>query len=1004
MILSNDDIKNQFGLKIYNYEASSIYAYNLGIRKDYNKTEAILANSLFSDFLKKNKLKTYTHDMYKNTWNKNIKGNWTRDIICIKFESGVKNFDETTKFFHKKKKKNFDNLVKELEKKVEKIKYETVSDEDAKKDIQDFYLKCIQAIEKNKKNILNFDNVVKELEKKVEKIKYETISDENSKIDIQDFYLECVQCIDKYKKDISVLDDLLKFAYENKNKFNKESISKEALREYYYKNGIIIKYPNIDITYKMLYRTAGKAKEGSCMFISENLYKKARNFLRMEKSDFPDEESRIVEIGAYQSLVASNIVGKVKINPENILVINDIDVSFDRNVVSVLSLMKKDQKNIIDDKVKSKMINTLFDGQALIDSSIFDQSSFFSDDEKLNGYILLRQHFCKMAAFCTDIKQFFKDYCHEHNLDYEKYTVKDIWNRNVPVNKIELITTENAMKWMKFGNEIKDFDYWCKLVSKNENIFGIVKTAHESKQGNFQRMSYQMVNALSNDNEKLQQITKCTLDYLDKLKQPDDDYLKENPKDIEDNEFIKFLKRNSTFSNDYEVLVELCKQDRTFLLSEYYRNRKKNIIYNYTKELKGGHIIQNAENLVIVGSPYAMLLAAAGDDPLKDTMFEVETSKYPAIQCYTERFADGAELAEFRSPFNSKNNIGYMRNKYPDERIKKYFNRFGKQIIAVNMIGTDFQARNNGSDQDSDSIYTTDEQTIVECAKNYYTEYPTIINDINSIPENVKQYSNILEKYADIDNKLSNAWREIGESSNLAQLCLTYSYSFSKAKQKYEDYVCILSVLAQIAIDKAKRNFDIDSEKTIREIRKEMNIDEHKYPEFWKVIEDRNRTGNAKMINKDLKCPMNFIYKLKPQENYISNYKTKPMNDFFNPYKGTDNNATRQYIAVEEIISDYGLKLLCNVVDNDDEYDSYLLLRSDFEEMLSKIVIRKNIDTYKLFSRLIDRAFCITSGQKRNSGRIKIKTNKNKSLLLKTLYRIDPESIMKCFNNKITKN
>ena len=51
-----------------------------------------------------------------------------------------------------------------------------------------------------------------------------------------------------------------------------------------------------------------------------------------------------------------------------------------------------------------------------------------------------------------------------------------------------------------------------------------------------------------------------------------------------------------------------------------------------------------------------------------------------------------------------------------------------------------------------------------------------------------------MEDYALVDNNLSNSQLSIGESSNLAQLALTYSYNFSD--NKYKDYVCILSVVA----------------------------------------------------------------------------------------------------------------------------------------------------------------------------------------------------------------
>ncbi len=138
--------------------------------------------------------------------------------------------------------------------------------------------------------------------------------------------------------------------------------------------------------------------------------------------------------------------------------------------------------------------------------------------------------------------------------------------------------------------------------------------------------------------------------------------------------------------------------------------------------------MQNAENLTVVGSPYAMLLyAATGKEDIinHDDTFKDEPR---TIQCYTQRFDDGEYLAFFRSPFNSKNNLSYLHNVY-NEKFEKYFN-FGRQVIAVNMIHTDFQDRNNGSDQDSDFGLTTNQEDIVKHAKYCYLNYPTIVNNI----------------------------------------------------------------------------------------------------------------------------------------------------------------------------------------------------------------------------------------------------------------------------------
>ena len=145
---------------------------------------------------------------------------------------------------------------------------------------------------------------------------------------------------------------------------------------------------------------------------------------------------------------------------------------------------------------------------------------------------------------------------------------------------------------------------------------------------------------------------------------------------------------------DYRVLIALCEHNPEFVRSSYFRSRRKKIIESYVLKMKSGEIMQNAENLTIVGSPYAMLLyAATGNEKSvdKDNTFFTEDG---VIQCYTERFNSGEYLAFFRSPFNSKNNLTYLHNVY-SRNMEKYFN-LGRQCIAVNMIGTDFQDRNNG--------------------------------------------------------------------------------------------------------------------------------------------------------------------------------------------------------------------------------------------------------------------------------------------------------------------
>lgn len=762
------------------------------------------------------------------------------------------------------------------------------------------------------------------------------------------------------------LKEILRKVEMNENNYEKKS--KEEIRKEYYVDGVKINYitknkhgeitKKEEINYKMLYRTPGKAKKGACVFICDRLYKKTLNFLHMgiklKKNNAP-----VVEIGAYSSLITSSSQKKIKIDPKNILVLEDVDSFFKTKVVSVET--DEDKHCVAKTMDEYKLKNTLFDGQALIDESTFPEWG--------DGYILLRQHMCKVAAFKSNIQLFFKDYFGDV---YEYAVVEDMWGNQHMAKDIVMITTDNAMKWLKFD---ADYDYWCEWVGESKNNFGVVKTAHKSKLGDVQRMSYQMINAL--DESIMENVVSKSVEYIEALK-------------TDTKMFIDYLRSNANFSNDYEALVALYEQDPDFARSEYFRHRKEWIIKSYVTNFKSGKIIQNADNLVIVGSPYAMLLHSVGESVENDDTFSIEED---TIQCHTKRFEDGEHLACFRSPFNSKNNMGYLHNVY-HWKFDRYFD-FGEQIIAVNMVHTDFQDRNNGSDQDSDSIYTTNQKDIVGYARYCYLNFPTIVNNI---PKEKNCYSNTMEDFAEIDSNLAAASLAIGESSNLAQIALTYSYNTTTEEEskKMLEYVCILSVLAQVAIDSAKRRFDVDLVSEIKRIKKDMNIKGKGLPEFWGIVK---KDVNKKRINKTLRCPMNYLCNVEIKK-FKDKSETLPMSHFFVKYDlDMDRKKSRK---LEELIQNYSLDVY-NYNTSDDE--EYLLLKSDFNNLIEDIRKSHMSKNYEgLMSWLINRAFSIGKGVSINKSSINSTINTNKSLLMKVLFDVNKECFLRCFSKNIKKN
>lgn len=176
---------------------------------------------------------------------------------------------------------------------------------------------------------------------------------------------------------------------------------------------------------------------------------------------------------------------------------------------------------------------------------------------------------------------------------------------------------------------------------------------------------------------------------------------------------------------------------------------------------------------------------------------------------------------------------------------------------------------------------------------------------------------------------------------------------------------------------------------------------------FWKPIKQYNdgryikkKKNTSGYFNEDLKCPMNYLY------NHNFNVPTKrsatlPMETFFVKYPL--DMSRKKSRKVEDLIEKYSWDIYAyNTSKTNDSNEDYLLLRDDFEEMIEDI---KQINISKnylgLMSWLIDRAFMISPNIQKDKTVIQSKLWKNKALLLKTLYMVNPKQLLKCFSGNI---
>lgn len=814
-----------------------LYDVNLGTRDYFTYTDAMLNNSLFSEFLKRNGLNVYRKKQDKEF----SKDESTRDIVCLDFDFGSRSYDD-----------EFKRLTKLLD--------GDLTDESRER----------------------IENAIRKVESRKE------LYSEKKRGEIRDLF---------YNEGVDI-------TYKTKNKDG--SLKKQQT-----------------IHYEMLFRTSAKAKLGQVIFINSKLYKKAYDWLTIGLGNkLPKDNAKIVEISAYAPLTTSTIVGTIHIPVEDILILKDQD-SFFETIADVVRAEEyvDDSGNIkkkcVVSREKTKVKNTLWDGMGLIECD----PQYLKLPDYINGMALMRNHLFKNCNVKCYIQKFFKDWCAENGYDYKTHQVQDMFGNWHYLKDIKMITTDNAIKWKKFidlmgGTPETAYEYWCDRIRTDGCIWGIVKTDHESKLGNYQQLSYQMVNTLPCSKDDVKAIAQDSIDYVELIKS-------------DNREFEKFLRKYANEVNHYEMLADLYAHNNDFAECKWFREEKRKIISGYVHKLRKGKIFVEGDNLTVFGNPYALLLYSVGEDWRDDPTFQKEDG---CIQCYTPRFSSGEYLGAFRNPHNSPNNVCYMHNTY-----SKYFERyfaFSNNIMAVNCIETDVQDRCNGEDFDSDFNLVTNHPMIVRCAKRCYEEYPTIVN---ALQEDGKTYCNTKTDYANMDNKFSGSQMGIGWSSNLAQLAMTYYWTEmakdepdeNKLKELYDNFV-ILSVLAQLIIDGCKRTYEINGEEEIKRISKlpcmsltkTIEIDDNKFktikcdfPEFMRYTREITRTKDGKelssevvsknksklrrRINPDLQCPMNWLEEWLDKIQNISSTNTLPTKDFFIKMQGEANR--RQMTKVQRL-------------------------------------------------------------------------------------------------------
>lgn len=760
--------------------------------------------------------------------------------------------------------------------------------------------------------------------------------------------------------------------------------NKKKIRKYLYNNGFVMD----GIKYVFYKRGAGKAKNGYAFYIQEELKEKLIDRSRLGLKFEKDEELDLTSLLAYESLISSGINFTIELDPKTeILLIDDI---YGKEFESIASVTREENGEIITDNEKIILQNCLTDGQGLLDESVFER---YEKSDK--GMMLLRSDMLKCCGFNTKLQKWFKF----NNIK----TLTDMFGNEYKADKIKLVTTPNSLKFLKFaykiGNGTKKecYEYWKEHV---DNIFGVVKYDKEGNYGNYNRLTYQLLNSIPNlTYDDLMGITKLEREYVMLLK--NDNAVFRNYLGCDAKASLK-LERNmdegdiSLYENT-DLMNALLLVNSDMQYTTKFKKMKSDLISNYIGHLKEGKIrVKDAKYVTLVSNPYQMLLASIGKYNSESLMIGREV--------YCPYYKDGQEFCASRNPHINAGNVMYTINRYHKE-YDDWFN-FTNNICAINFFDNDAPDRLQGCDTDSDTILLIPNDALSKKAKCCEENFPTPINRVKGSKKPRKYNMIELQK---LDVILSNNY--IGKIVNMSQIINSYlndAISRGESKEVIDELYQAssrLSSMSQIEIDKSKKVFDnISMSKELNKMRHIKSIkyieENDKYgqlakkmivPNFFNMISD----SNEYRIFQKFHTPLDILQDVLIFDNakHQKGNKNKELIDLLVQSKNLDGRYRQQSAeAIFKIIEECGkringLKLKTNTLNNKAKKTVEKKAKKEAVEKLKKLT-----PSDSTILSILKQCF----GNKEDD---KFGLKKYSMLTLNLLFMAKKIQVLKCFKN-----
>jgi hypothetical protein len=495
------------------------------------------------------------------------------------------------------------------------------------------------------------------------------------------------------------------------------------------------------VRYKRLLGTAGSIKKSTIIFVNEDVHEE----LMTRLDNGRDLEKKFVpaKLNAYYALSCS---ASIAVSWPRVIVVKDATTNFKHDVLLVDDSDPSLEEPIVKQVNDYNIEYNVSDGMGFVTPEMSAKwaQELNEGDEPLSG-VNTRCSFLKGMLFTIPFVEFAEEVA-------RTYKIIDAWGVERDIRDADAIIT---VSMLKLWDSYPSYEAYYENCIKNGYEFAIAKsTPHKLR--NIHTTNYQYLQDFELNNEQIDQLISPT---VKKIK----DCL-----GLDWRKLILYMCGQGLDEQTVDYMDPMCKAimaNPGLVDDPYIRSKVQRMIQKRIKTAKIGVLDVEGDYAILGNDPYSLL----------QNMFGMPiTGLLKAGECYHQYWTDKDvnEIVMFRAPMTSHNNVCKMRVVASDE-MKKWY-RYIHTCCFINSWDTT-AIRLNGADYDSDSVFSTNNQVLLDTFLYKMTLMCVQSNTVKKVPTEADFVASEINGFGD----------SIGSITNRATNMISLREDFEKDSEEY---------------------------------------------------------------------------------------------------------------------------------------------------------------------------------------------------------------------------